>query len=215
MNRVEDYIETAEIKATTLYSGIGQSYRFHDIQDLTQELLIVAWLAIGTYDPAKEASLKTWVNRKMDYFIQDFVRDEKNRKIHIEYVGDLWDLYQFVEEYQAARSLVVNEDMEEIYELLNPKQQDILRLKLEGYTHEEIAEKLGYSDNSGVAHQWKLIAKEIMGLKMRSNRNGNGQPTHKPLEDKDEEELADYFKQFWDNLPQNRGESTPETPDFE
>lgn len=203
MTRVEDYIGTAEIKATTLYSSMGQSYRFHDIQDLTQELLVVAWLAIATYDAAKEASMKTWVNRKMDYFIQDFVREEKNRKIHIDYVGDLWDLYAFAEKYKGAHTIVLGQKLDEVFELLNDKQKEILKLKIEGYTHEEIAEQLGYSDNSGVAHQWKQIADIIVAVK-----NDKGDEVVKNPQER-------YFQEFWKNLPQNKGFFSSEEPEIE
>lgn len=213
MHRVEDFLETAEVKATTLYSSWGQSYRYHDIQDLSQELLIVAWLAIGTYDAAKEASVNTWVNRRMDYFIQDFVREEKNKKIQIEYVGDMWDLYEFVEEYQAARRLVFTDSLDEIYALLNDRQKKILQMKLEGYTHEEIAEQMGYSDNSGVAHQWKLIVARILEVKEKEGYSvhPNGNPKATTSNNRNSiRPASDYFKEFWEKLPQNKPKKPPE-----
>lgn len=215
MASIIDYIETAQIKATTLYSKWGQSYRTHDIQDLTQELLVVAWLAMGTFDSAKDASLKTWINRKMDYYIQEFVRQQKTRKVHIEYVGDLYDLHQYVEEYHQARRIIFDRELSSVYEQLTPKQKTILRYKIDGYTHAEIAEKMGYRDNSAVAHQWKDIVKLIIKAKINEEM---ADAAHSPSLMKEKEKEIDtaanpqeyYFNQFWKNLPQNKKKSASE-----
>jgi len=205
MATVVDFVETAEIKATTLYSGMGQSYRYHDIQDLSQELLVVAWLAIGSYDPSKEASLNTWVNRRMDYYIQDFVREQKNKKIHIEYVGDMWDLHEYVEEYQQAQKIVFDKDLAEVFAALTDKQKTILKYKIEGFTHEEIAEKMGYKDNSAIAHQWKQIVQHIMKTKINdklSERFSSSVPKNTLQEH--------YFDEFLKNLPKNKKKTDPQ-----
>jgi len=207
MASITDYVETAEIKATSLYSNIGQSYRYHDIQDLTQELLVVAWLAMGTFESNKDATIATWVNRKMDYYIQEFVREQKNKKIQIEYVGDLWDLNKYIEEYQQARRVIFDQELALVYDTLTPKQKTILRHKIDGYTHEEIAEKLGYKDNSAIAHQWKHIVKLI--IKAKINEEIAEKAPHKesktpnPHPDKVQEY---YFNEFLKKLPQNKKE---------
>lgn len=203
MNSITDYIETAEIKATSLYSSWGQSYRLHDIQDLTQELLVVAWLAMGTFDDKKEATLTTWINRKMDYFIQEFVREQKTRKVHIEYVGDLYDLHRYVEEYHQARRIIFDQELSAVYSQLSPKQKTILRYKIDGYTHEEIAQMMGYKDNSAVGHQWQQIVRLIIKAKINEEISKNGHPkTNGKRGPANAQEY--YFNQFMNKLPQNK-----------
>lgn len=201
-----DYIETAQIKASSLYSSLGQSYRHHDIQDLTQELLVVAWLAMGTFDSTKEATLKTWINRKMDYYIQEFVRQQKSKKIHIEYVGDLYDLNKYMDEYHEARRIIFDQELAFVYEQLTPKQKTLLRYKIDGYTHEEIAQRLGYKDNSAIGHQWKEIVRLIIQSKIKEEMgNGTKGATQPPQEY--------YFNEFIKNLPQNKEKSSSQEPD--
>lgn len=205
-NSILDYIETAQIKASSLYSNMGQSYRSHDIQDLTQELLIVAWLAMGTFDTTKDATLKTWINRKMDYYIQEFVRQQKNKKLHIEYVGDLTDLNKYMDEYHEARRIIFDQELSSIYEQLTPKQKTILRYKIDGYTHTEIAEKLGYKDNSAIGHQWKEIVKLIIKNKINEEMADIAHTPSLLKEKKTGPTNAQeyYFNQFIKKLPQNK-----------
>jgi AraC-like DNA-binding protein len=123
-----------------------------------QDLLLVALKAIEEFDPLRDCSLKTWVNLKMDYHIQEVKRKVATSPVRIEYVGDLHDLFLFVQRYRFYGTVFHCGEVAFIYDRLTQKQRDILDLKLQGYTYAEIAEKLGYSDHSGVIRQWGKIA---------------------------------------------------------
>ncbi len=215
MASIIDYIETAQIKATSLYSRWGQSYRTHDIQDLTQELLIIAWLAMGTFNSGKDATLKTWINRKMDYFIQEFVRQQKNKKIQIDYVGSLNDLHKYIEEYEETRSIVFDRELSAVYEKLTPKQKSILRFKIDGYTHAEIAEKLGYQDNSAIGHQWKAIVKLIIKSKINEEIADLAHTPSRLKEKKTPPANAQeyYFNEFMKGMPKSKKKDPPQDAD--
>lgn len=167
MHTVEAFVDTARIKAARLYKSVGQSYRIHDIQDLSQELLITAWNAIEGFNPLRECTMNTWVNRKMDYYIKEFKRKTASCPIRIEYVGDIHDLHLFVERYRFYGTVFKISEIAFIHELLTVRQRKILDLKLQGYTNQEIGLKLGYSDHSGVVRQWKKIASIIREEKSR------------------------------------------------
>lgn len=158
MQLVESFVDTARIKAARFFKGVGQSYRIHDIQDLAQDLLITAWKAIGEFNPLKGCSMKTWVNRKMDYRVMEFTRKAARCPIRIEYVGSLHDLHLFVQRYRFYGTVFRMGEIAFIYDRLTGRQREILDLKLQGYTNREIAGKLGYSDHSGVVRQWAKIA---------------------------------------------------------
>lgn len=161
----ETFIPTANIKATRFFNEIGLGYFHHDIMDLKQELMIVAWLAIGTFKKDRLCSLNTWVNKKMDFFILDFKREYVKRRIKIEYVGDIMDLQLLADTQHASNAgKAPMLDMEAVYAQLDTKMQKILKLYLDGYTQQEIASQLEYKDNSGVAKQLMKIRKLLSGV---------------------------------------------------
>lgn len=167
MHIIEEFVDVARIKAARLYKSVGQSYRIHDIQDLAQDLLVTAWKAIKEFNPLKGCSIKTWINLKMDYHIQEHKRKAARCPIRIEYVGDLHDLYIFVQRYRFYGTVFKMSEIAFIYDRLTKRQHEILDMKLQGYTNQEIAERLGYRDHSGVVRQWTKISSLIREEKKR------------------------------------------------
>ena len=171
---LQQFHTAAISKAARLFSELGRGYMTHDIEDLRQELLLVAWLANSSYRPDRLCSLNTWVNRKMDYFILDYKREYIKRRVKLEYVGDLFDLQKIIDArgaHPAHGSGLIN--MEELGEHMDERMKTVLALYLDGYTQKEIAHQLDYSDNSGVARQLLRI-RQIISRMLRNKLNGIG-----------------------------------------
>ncbi len=165
----EQFVPVARIKAHRLYNDLGLGWMTHDIEDLCQELILVAWLAVSSFEPDRLCSLNTWVNRKMDYFLLDYKRAYARRRIRIEYVGDLTDLQKLADSHQAVQRPDGRLfDWNELAGMLDPKLRTILGLYLDGLTQDEIAAQLRYKDNSGVARQLKKLREICFQLIHRS-----------------------------------------------
>ena len=54
--------------------------------------------------------------------------------------------------------------------LLSDKDMDILELRVEGFTYEEIADKLGYKNHSGVIKRMQAIKKKFLDYEEKSKQ---------------------------------------------
>ena len=60
-----------------------------------------------------------------------------------------------------AESIESDERIKQFKARLSAKDNEILELRIDGYTYEEIADKLGYKTHSAVVKQVRVIAKEF------------------------------------------------------
>ena len=71
-------------------------------------------------------------------------------------------LYYIPDETQNVEETVIAQDYSErFFARLSERDQAILQLRLDGFTHVQIAEKLGYANHSGVIKRMQAIRKKF------------------------------------------------------
>ena len=134
-------------------------------EDLEQEGCI-AWLeADGKYDEGSPMSRKLFVYYHVKQDIQDYLRDVEIphfQKQPADHDSPYWDLPEIPEvdaiadeSYEADVRYDLAETMSGVK--LTPRQAQVLELTLEGWTMEEIGEKLGITDSTVHEHYQMVI----------------------------------------------------------
>ncbi len=133
------------------------------------ELLQEAWFAIINaiykYDSNKvavaSAYIKTCVKNKVftcrKKFLSDCSKMYEDNGYRVDYIEENQALYI----NDVIDTAVVNEKVEKFHKLLNKKEKQIIKLKLSGLTHKEIAKKLGVS-LSKVYYQLNKMKSELI-----------------------------------------------------
>jgi hypothetical protein len=71
-------------------------------------------------------------------------------------------IYEIADESTDVAESVASEDYcQRFRERLSQKDMEILKLRLEGFTYEEIADRLGYKTHSGIIKRMRHVAKEF------------------------------------------------------
>ena len=131
-------------------------YTKEDLEDLRQEINIKVYRNLNSFDPAKKASLKTWVNRIAENVLKDAFKAKMKRKSFYgdpishnkdddEYVRPCFGSYRG-NEFETDRGLCFKENMSYIRQAFDslPRQyREILRFDVEEYSTAEIADMLG------------------------------------------------------------------------
>ena len=130
-----------------------------DWEDIKQEAFEKAWRHRDTYDSSR-ASVRTWTNRivlncrsdaqkrfaKQVYFFEPLIVEDREGD---EY--DITDNLDYVDLYEGADSLVLRDEVlsaiDDAIDTLPIRQQQVLRLSLDGMPPREIAKDVGYSSS--------------------------------------------------------------------
>lgn len=103
-------------------------------------------------------------NQKTDFYRKWYHTQTKHPQISLEgfqaeyaeeHDGQAWDIEDESSNFENESTVKVL--AEEFMETLSEKDKQILQLRLEGYTMEEVAEKLGYANHSGVLKRLRKI----------------------------------------------------------
>lgn len=149
LSKEELLAELNSQKTRNLIAGI--CYSVHDkllpsdIEDLTQDVMLKANKAINTDGFRNDSTLQTWLFSITRNTVISFLRTQTNRW-RKGLADEMPDYVETVDESPSPQKLAQeSETIEATMKLLPKGTQDFLRLILQGFTHQEIGNKLGIS----------------------------------------------------------------------
>lgn len=159
-----------------------------DRKDVAQDAMLKVFKAYRRFDPTK-ASANTYFGRIIDNVIVDHVRNSWNQitgqgfsrsadEISAQAYEQLADISVVVDDFygrdkediaqqtinvssQCKADFLFSELLADLGDTLTKREKEIFILRYEGYTHEEIAKKLGVSRPT-VAKDWRRVRKIIL-----------------------------------------------------
>ena len=108
-------------------------------EDMVQEVWVMLWLKFDTMTACSEWQQRAWVRRVARSVLVDLYRRETPPPEPITYE---------IEESLAAESNDVAERIDELFAILTPDEQRLMRMRLDGYTTEEIAAEFKIEKNA-------------------------------------------------------------------
>lgn len=108
-------------------------------EDMVQEVWIMLWLKFDTMTGRSEWQQRVWVRRVTRSVLVDLYRREH---------PPLEPITAEMEETVAAESSDVAERIDDLFSVLTPDEQRLMRMRLDGYSAEEIAAELGIATNA-------------------------------------------------------------------
>ena len=108
-------------------------------EDMVQEVWIMLWLKFDTMTSRSEWQQRVWVRRVTRSVLVDLYRREH---------PPLEPITTETEETVAAESRDVAERIDDLFSALNPDEQRLMRMRLDGYSAEEIADELEIEANA-------------------------------------------------------------------
>ena len=112
-------------------------------EDMVQEVWIMLWLKFDTMTGSTEWQQRVWVRRVTRSVLVDLYR--KNRFNPITDESDLSDLSNLSD---PSDSQDVAERIDELFATLTPDEQRLMRMRLDGYSAEEIAAEFKIGTNA-------------------------------------------------------------------
>jgi len=108
-------------------------------EDMVQEVWIMLWLKFDTMTSRMEWQQRVWVRRVTRSVLVDLYRREH---------PPLEPITDEIVEAVAAESSDVAERIDDLFAVLTPDEQRLMRMRLEGYSTEEIAAELKIETNA-------------------------------------------------------------------
>ena len=108
-------------------------------EDMVQEVWIMLWLKFDTMTGRSEWQQRVWVRRVTRSVLVDLYR-----KKH----PDLEPITEEMKESVAIEDIDVAERIDDLFSALTPDEQHLMRMRLEGYSAEEIAPGLKIEPNA-------------------------------------------------------------------
>lgn len=108
-------------------------------EDMVQEVWIMLWLKFDTMTGRSEWQQRVWVRKVARSVLVDLYRRETPPPDPITYE---------IEDSLAAESSDVAERIDELFAILTPDEQRLMRMRLDGYNAEEIAAGFGIAPNA-------------------------------------------------------------------
>lgn len=108
-------------------------------EDMVQEVWIMLWLKFDTMTSRAEWQQRVWVRRVTRSVLVDLYRHEH---------PPLEPITAEMEETVAAESSDVAERIDDLFAILTPDEQRLMRMRLDGYSAEEIAASFGIVPNA-------------------------------------------------------------------
>jgi RNA polymerase sigma-70 factor, ECF subfamily len=141
--------EKAQEELYNLYSSkmMGVTLRyvktFEEAQDVLQDGFIKVFDKLDTY--TREGSFEGWIRRIIVNTALDYLRKVKHEKFHV----DVDEVNYFLADQTIILESMAAEDLLQIIQSLPVGYQTVFNLyAIEGYTHKEIGEQLGVSENT-------------------------------------------------------------------
>ena len=139
--RYEDYKSFMRRHQTTVWR-VCYDYAHGDIprcEDMVQEVWIMLWLKFDTMTSRTEWQQRVWVRRVTRSVLVDLYRREH---------PPLEPIIAGMEESVAVETSDVAERIDDLFAALTPDEQRLMRLRLDGYSTEEIAASFGIVPNA-------------------------------------------------------------------
>ena len=139
--RYEDYKSFMRRHQTTVWR-VCYDFARGDIprcEDMVQEVWIMLWLKFDTMTGWSEWQQRVWVRRVTHNVLVDLYR-----KRH----PDLETVTSEMAEFVATEESDVAERIDDLFSVLTPDEQRLMRMRLEGYSAEEIAAGLEIEPNA-------------------------------------------------------------------
>ena len=108
-------------------------------EDMVQEVWIMLWLKFDTMTSRTEWQQRVWVRRVTRSVLIDLYRREHP---HLE------PITPETEETVAAETNDIAERIDDLFAALTPDEQDLMRMRLDGYSAEEIANQFKIEPNA-------------------------------------------------------------------
>ncbi len=107
-------------------------------EDMAQEVWIVLWLKFDQLDPAaSEARQRRWLEKLTEAVIVDLYRRQTGNPL-----TEAFDLSDQTDISDPSDKTSLSDTLFDLLALLPPDEQQMMRLRLEGYDAQEIAERL-------------------------------------------------------------------------
>lgn len=139
--RYEDYKSFMRRHQKTVWR-VCYDYAHSDIprcEDMVQEVWIMLWLKFDTMTGRSEWQQRVWVRRVTRSVLVDLYRKKS---------PDLELVSEEMAESVATEESDVAERIDDLFSVLTPDEQRLMRMRLEGYTAEEIASSLNIEQNA-------------------------------------------------------------------
>lgn len=154
---IENNVEEIMISYKPLVTKIARRYFIYggELDDLIQEGMIGLYKAINSFDETKQASFKTFANLCITRQIQSAIRNANSKKntMFNEILDNSDGNFDVVSNKEnPEENFILNQNYENILQniksLLSKRELEILNVYLEGFSYEQIAEKLGVEKKS-------------------------------------------------------------------
>jgi RNA polymerase sigma-70 factor (ECF subfamily) len=132
-------------------------HNIDDAKDLTQQVFVKAWQAIGKYK-ITASPFSAWLITIGHNFVIDFYRTRKKKHVYIEYDTIPNESSSSLEE--MAESKFLQETLRNAILQLPNEQQQVIQLRfIENFKHAEIAALLGKSEGAVRVIQYRALMK--------------------------------------------------------
>ena len=108
-------------------------------EDMVQEVWIMLWLKFDTMNSQSEWQQRVWVRRVTRSVLVDLYRKKR---------PELEPITEEMKESVAIEDIDVAERIDDLFSALTPDEQHLMRMRLEGYSAEEIAAGLKIEPNA-------------------------------------------------------------------
>ena len=108
-------------------------------EDMVQEVWIMLWLKFDTMTGRSEWQQRVWVRRVTRSVLVDLYRKKR---------PELEPITEEMKESVAIEDIDVAERIDDLFSALTPDEQHLMRMRLEGYSAEEIAAGLKIEPNA-------------------------------------------------------------------
>lgn len=133
---------------------LGRPLNEHDIEDVSQEVLVLIWNKLGTY--AGLSTLETWVYRFTSFELMNAVRRKRTRKRVVELEHEP----AVTTPDDARRRFLEYEHLHRALGRLESIEADVIRLKhFEDLTFEEIATRMSMPANTAKTKYYRGLIK--------------------------------------------------------
>ncbi|MGJ5711650.1 sigma-70 family RNA polymerase sigma factor [Staphylococcus auricularis] len=123
-----------------------KKYRInYNYDEYYQQLLIKFWELLQHYHPQKSNSLPQYLFTRLNFHLIDLFRKQSTQSNHNEMIAQELTHRTMTTDLQSSETSLC---YVQFLRQLNSRERHVLRLKLAGYTHKEIAHKLGCSISS-------------------------------------------------------------------
>lgn len=148
-------------------TGVCMRYadRYEEAQDMVQDGFIKVFKKIGSF--SGRGSLEGWIRKIMVNTALDHLRKRKKERFHL----DVEEVEYKLQDDQAIIASMQADDLLKLVQSLPVGYRTVFNMyAIEGYTHKEIADKLGVSENTSKSQYSRarsLLQKKLEQLNIK------------------------------------------------